>query len=133
MEKKEIENREDVFLLVSTFYNKIKKDDFIGHFFLEAIPKNEWSHHIDKLTDFWETNLFLKKNYKGNPMAVHVKLDEDSDFSITQEHFGRWLELWITTVNDCFYGDKATKAINSARNISFSLFLRMFKNREAKR
>ena len=129
MEKKEIESREDVFLLVSTFYGKIKKDDFIGHFFLDAIPENKWAQHIEKLTDFWQTNLFLINKYKGNPMTVHTKLDEDYNYGITQEHFGKWLELWITTINELFYGDKSEKAINSARNISFSLFLRMFKNR----
>ena len=58
-------------MLVSTFYNKIKKDDFISHFFINAIPVNEWEHHIDKLTNFWKTNLFLTRSYKGNPMRVH--------------------------------------------------------------
>jgi len=132
MEKKQIENRADVYLLVSTFYNKIKEDAFIGHFFLNAIPTNEWEHHINKLTDFWETNLFLSKKYTGNPMQVHKKLDENNDNSITQEHFGKWLELWISTINELFYGDKAKKAIESARNISFVLFLRIFENRKAK-
>ena len=130
MEKKDIENRADVHLLVSTFYNKIKKDAFIGHFFIRAIPANQWEAHINKLTDFWETNLFLKKKYKGNPMQVHQQLDVGNNFEITQEHFGRWLELWLTTIKELFYGDKAEKAINSARNISFMLFLRMFENRK---
>ena len=53
MELKEIENREDIFLLVTTFYNKIKKDNFIGPIFLEAIPVTVWDSHIEKLTDFW--------------------------------------------------------------------------------
>ncbi len=130
MKKKEIENREDVYLLVSTFYNKIKKDDFIGHFFLKAIPENDWENHIEKLTDFWETNLFFAKKYKGNPMQVHKKLDENNNATITQEHFGKWLELWVSTIHELFYGEKADKAINSARNISFMLFLRIFENRK---
>ena len=75
MSVREISNREDVFLLVSTFYDKIKKDDFIGPIFLEAIPNKEWENHLEKLTDFWETNLFFAKKYKGNPMQVHQKLD----------------------------------------------------------
>lgn len=132
MELKEIENREDVFLLVSTFYNKIKQDDYIGPFFLKAIPDTEWDSHIEKLTDFWETNLFLAKKYKGNPMKVHQKLDIDNNYSITQKHFGKWLELWISTLDELFYGEKAIKAKNSARNISFTLFLKMFINKPKK-
>jgi len=130
MKKKDIEDRSDVHLLVTTFYNRIKEDDFIGHFFLNAIPSTEWEHHIDKLTDFWETNLFLIKSYTGNPMQVHKRLDENTNNSITQEHFGKWLELWISTIKELFYGEKADKAIHSARNISFVLFLRIFENRK---
>ena len=132
MELKEIENRDDVYLLVSTFYSKIKQDDFIGPFFLNAIPENEWNAHLEKLTDFWETNLFLAKKYKGNPMQVHQNLDIATNYSITQKHFGKWLELWITTLDALFYGEKAIKAKNSARNISFTLFLKMFINKPKK-
>ena len=129
MSVREINNREDVFLLVSTFYDKIKKDDFIGPIFLEAIPNKEWENHLEKLTDFWETNLFFAKKYKGNPMQVHQKLDESNNYQVSQKHFGKWLELWISTLDELFVGDKAIKAKNSARNISFLLFLKMFKNK----
>ena len=129
MSVREIKNRDDVFLLVSTFYNKIKKDDFIGPIFLKAIPNNEWDSHLEKLTDFWETNLFFAKKYKGNPMQVHQKLDVENQYVISQKHFGKWLELWISTLDELFCGDIAIKAKNSARNISFLLFLKMFKNK----
>ncbi|APG64252.1 globin [Tenacibaculum todarodis] len=129
MELKDIENREDVFLLVSTFYAKIKKDDFIGPIFLKAIPEPEWNPHLEKLTDFWETNLFFAKKYKGNPMKVHQKLDAENNYGITQKHFGKWLELWIVTLDELFYGEKAIKAKNNARNIAFMLFLKMFQHK----
>lgn len=129
MELKDIENRKDVFLLVSTFYAKIKKDDFIGPIFLNAIPESDWESHLEKLTDFWETNLFFAKKYKGNPMKVHQQLDAVNNFTITQIHFGKWLELWIATLDELFYGEKAIKAKNSARNISFMLFLKMFQHK----
>ena len=58
MELRDIQNRADVFLLVNTFYSKVKKDEFIGYIFLEIIPEHEWEQHIEKLTNFWETNLF---------------------------------------------------------------------------
>lgn len=129
MELKDIENREDVFLLVSIFYAKIKKDDFIGPIFLKAIPESEWNSHLEKLTDFWETNLFFAKKYKGNPMKVHQKLDVENNYGIIQKHFGKWLELWISTLDEFFYGEKAIKAKNNARNIAFMLFLKLFKHK----
>ena len=69
------------------------------------------------------------RKYKGNPMQVHQKLDVVNDFKISQKHFGKWLELWISTLDELFYGEKSIKAKNSARNISFLLFLKMFSNK----
>lgn len=131
MEVREIKSREDVFLLVSTFYNKIKKDDFIGPIFLEIIPEDEWNPHIEKLTDFWESNLFFKRNYKGNPMKAHKDVDRHFNNSLTQKHFGKWLELWFSTVDTLFFGDKAREAKERARNIASILFLRIYESRLA--
>lgn len=129
MELRDLENREDVFLLVSTFYSKVKKDNFIGPIFLEIIPKDEWAPHIEKLTDFWETNLFFVRKFNGNPMKAHKDVDAHFKHSITQEHFGKWLELWFTTVNELFEGIKADNAKERARNIASALFMRMFEAR----
>ncbi|MFL0061167.1 group III truncated hemoglobin [Tenacibaculum maritimum] len=129
MELKEIENREDVYILVSTFYDKIKKDEFIGPIFLKMISANEWSHHLEKLTDFWETNLFFVRKFKGNPVKVHQHIDIEYNYSITQKHFGKWLELWCSTVDELFEGRKAIEAKERARNIAFMLFMKMFKEK----
>ncbi len=129
MEVREIKNRDDIFLLVSTFYNQIKKDDFIGPIFLEMIPDEEWNPHLEKLTDFWESNLFFKRIYKGDPMKKHKNVDQHFNHGITQKHFGKWLELWFSTVDSLFYGDKANEAKERARNIASILFLRIYEAR----
>ncbi|CAL2103172.1 Globin [Tenacibaculum sp. 190130A14a] len=126
MKTKEIENRADVYLLVSTFYDKIKKDDFIGPIFLRIISEEEWEDHLQKLTDFWETNLFFVRKFKGNPMKAHKDVDAQFNHVISQEHFGRWLQLWFTTIDELFHGNKATEAKERARNIASMLFFRMF-------
>ncbi|CAL2079521.1 group III truncated hemoglobin [Tenacibaculum sp. 190524A05c] len=129
MAKKQIENREDVFVLVSTFYDKIKKDDVIGKFFLETIPEEEWDDHLLKLTDFWETNLFFVRKFKGNPIKAHRDVDANFNNAIQQEHFGRWLQLWFSTVDELFSGEKATQAKERARNIASMLFFKIYEHR----
>ena len=129
MQKREIKNREDVFLLVSTFYASIKKDDFIGPIFLEIIPEEEWHTHIQKLTDFWESTLFFKRKYKGNPMKAHKDVDVHFNHSINQQHFGKWLELWFSTLDTLFTGVKVQEAKERARNIASLLFLRIYESR----
>ncbi|WP_233897956.1 group III truncated hemoglobin [Tenacibaculum piscium] len=129
VDKKEIENRDDVFLLVNTFYNKIKADDFIGPIFLKTIPADAWDAHLEKLTDFWESNLFFVRKFKGNPMKAHKDLDAHFNHSISQEHFGRWLLLWFETLDENFHGNKANEAKERARNIASMLFFKMFEDK----
>ncbi len=133
MDKKEIVGREEVFLLVHTFYEKIKKDDLLGEIFTKTIPVEEWNDHLEKLTDFWETNLFFVRKYKGNPIEKHQKVDENFNALISQEHFGRWLQLWFHTIDELFYGEKAHQAKERARNIASMLFFKIFENRPSKK
>ena len=72
--KNDLTNREDVYLLVTTFYAKVRKDVLLGPFFNMMI--HDWEEHFEKLTDFWEGNLFFKKIYVGNPLEKHVEVDQ---------------------------------------------------------
>ena len=132
MTKKEIETREDVYILVTTFYAKVRKDPFLGPFFNRAIK--DWNEHIEKLTTFWETSLFttrrLENKYYGNPLAVHVDVDRDNNQSITQVHFGKWLNLWFETIDQLYEGEYALKAKQKAQKMSTFLFLKIFEARQ---
>ncbi len=127
MEKKDITNREDVFLLVSTFYEKIKKDETLGPFFLNVIK--DWEEHLQHLTTFWESSLFMKTRYHGNPLEVHAKVDKENNNSITELHFGIWLNLWYQTIDELFVGDYAENAKRRARKMGTFLYLKIFEAR----
>ncbi|KJD34283.1 globin [Tamlana nanhaiensis] len=126
MKNADLQTRADVHLLVSSFYKKIRKDAVLKPFF-EGI-KN-WDEHLDNLTTFWESSLFLKTKYYGNPLKTHLKVDAEHNNLTTQEHFGLWLNLWIETVNDLFEGQYAEIAKNRARKMSTFLYLKIFEAR----
>lgn len=128
MNKKDIKTREDIFLLVSSFYGKIRKDKVLGPFFSNAI-KN-WDEHLDRLTTFWESSLFLKTKYLGNPLEAHTKVDAENDNRITELHFGLWLNLWFQTIDELFEGDYAENAKHRARKMGTFLYLKIFEARE---
>ncbi|WP_136466202.1 group III truncated hemoglobin [Flagellimonas onchidii] len=128
MSRKQIETREDVNFLVTKFYEKVRKDTDIGHFFNDIIE--DWPEHIEKLTNFWETNLFFVQKYKGNPLVVHAEVDEKMNQTITNEHFGIWLRHWIDTIDTNFIGENAEKAKQRARNISVRMFITIFEHRK---
>ncbi|MEM7162704.1 MAG: group III truncated hemoglobin [Bacteroidota bacterium] len=127
---KEIESRQDVDLLVRSFYTKVRKDELIGPVFNSIIAEEEWENHFEKLTDFWETNLFAAISYKGNPMLKHAMVDAKQNGTIGQEHFGRWLMLWIETIDQFFRGERAEKAKYAARKMSTGLFVGIYKARQ---
>ena len=130
MAKADIKSREDVFLLVSTFYKKVRADVVLGPFFNEVI--HDWDAHIERLTTFWESSLFLKTRYTGDPLKVHVRVDQDNNNSITELHFGIWLNLWFETINELFEGDYAENAKRRARKMGTFLYLKIFEARQAK-
>ena len=128
--KPDIENREDINLLVRTFYSKVRKDKVLGPIFNSII--SDWESHFIVLTDFWETQLFLKRNYTGNPVVVHQEVDEKMNHTVTSEHFGLWLNLWFETIDDLFEGETAWIAKNRAQKMSTMLFLKIFEHQNHK-
>jgi len=52
--KTDIENRNDLILLVDTFYKEVQQNNTIGPIFTET-AKVDWSHHLPKMYDFWES------------------------------------------------------------------------------
>lgn len=129
MALKEIHSREDLKFLVAEFYKKVRSNNEIGDFFNKTIK--DWPEHIEKLTDFWETNLFFVPKYKGNPLTIHQKVDQKTAYKINDFHFGIWLNLWYQTIDQYFYGDIADKAKLRARKIGTRLFLAIYENRKA--
>ncbi len=130
MKKKDIKNRADIKLLVDTFYGKIRAHEVLGPIFNGIIT--DWESHLVLLTDFWDTQLFLKRKYYGNPVTIHQEVDDKMGHTITSEHFGLWLNDWFATIDELFEGDTAWIAKNRAQKMSTMLFMQMYQHRENK-
>ena len=125
---KEIENRADVSLLVNTFYDKIREDETLGSIF-EMHLAGKWPAHLEKLTDFWETNLFGVPKFRGNPQRAHAIVDRNIDYGITQDHFTHWVEMWHETIDEMFEGERAERAKMAAERMAQGLFLGVVSHR----
>ncbi len=113
--KNDIENRDDIILLVNTFYDKVKPDETIGYFF-NRIVDVDWEKHLPVMYDFWENIIFHVGGYTGNPMKHHLNLHQKSP--IKKEHFNRWIELFNETVDELFEGEKAEQTKLRALSIA---------------
>ncbi|NNF35118.1 MAG: group III truncated hemoglobin [Saprospiraceae bacterium] len=111
---KQIETREDIMLLVDTFYHKVRKDPIIQHFFNE-VTEIDWKAHMPTMYDFWESLLLDNPVYKGNPMTKHIVLDSKS--RMEPQHFDRWIELFHETLDDLFTSEKVAMAKSRSSDI----------------
>ncbi|WP_142783256.1 group III truncated hemoglobin [Changchengzhania lutea] len=128
--KKDIKTREDIYLLVASFYKKVRDNDLLAPFFNDTIK--DWDAHLEHLTTFWEASLFLKTKYLGNPLEAHINVDQAHHNSISEQHFGVWLNLWFQTIDELFEGDYAENAKRRARKMSTFLHLKIFEARQTK-
>lgn len=128
--KSPLTDREDIYLLVTCFYKKIRKDPVLGPIFNSIIE--DWESHFIVLTDFWESQLLIRRTYLGNPIEVHQDVDSKMNHTITSEHFGLWLNLWFETLDELFTGELVWIAKNRAQKMSTMLFLKMYEHRTKK-
>ena len=105
--KRDIIDRFDLVQLVNLFYERALKDPVIRMFFNEVVSI-DFDHHIPKIYDFWESVLFGKGSYQGNPIKKHIELDRLK--SLKGEHFDKWLEIWNLTIDELYKGEKAEEA-----------------------
>jgi len=118
----DLANRADVALLVESFYRRAFADQLLGHIFTD-VAHMDLDHHLPIMCDFWETVLFQAGLYRRNALALHVALN--TKFPLEQQHFDRWLALWIENVDSTFAGPKAELAKTQARRIAGSIHRRL--------
>lgn len=125
----QITNREDVRVLVHTFYDKIRQNEMLGPIFNGHITDEQWPTHLSKLTDFWESNLFGVRTFRGSPSKAHVNVDKNLHHSISQDHFAQWLQLWFETIEELYEGELATRAKDMARRMSTGQYIHIWQSR----
>ena len=118
--KKDIKNRDDIKLLVDSFYEKVKKDGVIGYLFTDVANVN-WDHHLPRMYDFWENIIFQTGHFTGNPMTAHIQLHQKSP--LMPEHFAQWQKLFLATVDELFDGSNAV--LTKQRAVSIATVMQM--------
>jgi len=112
---KDIESRNDIEVLLHSFYQKAVHDNLIGQFFTKVVEL-DIKKHIPVIADFWEAVLFDTRTYGKNVMEVHQHIHQLS--TIKKEHLDRWVQLFVQTVDENFEGSKAELAKQRAQSIA---------------
>lgn len=113
----DIATRVDVELLVRSFYRYAAMDELLGPIFREADVN--WDDHIATLTDFWSWQLLGEPGYTGHPLRAHEPVHARTPFAAA--HYERWLDLFVSTVDEYFVGDNAERAKHRATKMATAL------------
>ena len=116
-----IETPQDVREFVDAFYTKVRADAVLGLIF-DDIARVDWVQHLPVMYEFWETVLFSRPGYKGNPLIAHAQLHQQ----MQQQHnvglewgdFQRWLDLFHETIDELFCGERAERAKRGASQMA---------------
>jgi len=111
----DLAGRADIERLVNAFYARVQRDDLLGFIFTD-IAKTDWATHLPKMYAFWETMIFRTGSYTGSPLAAHAKLTAFTSMGGPQ--FERWLNLFTSTVDELFAGDKAEHIKRAAEDMA---------------
>ncbi len=118
--KKDIEARADIELLINRFYEVVREDELLGKFFAHV----NWETHLPIMYNFWENTLFYTGGYTGNPLKIHMNFH--LRFPMSQDHFQRWEQLFVSTLDGLFAGEKTELARQRAFSISTVMQIKMF-------
>ena len=113
----DIAGRADLECLVVAFYRDAAMDDVLGPVFQAA--RVDWSVHIPKLVDFWAWQLFGDRGFEGNPLRAHEPSHARTPFR--PEHYERWIDLFLETVDAHFEGPIAETAKSRAVRMAKAL------------
>lgn len=119
--KKDIENRDDLTLLMEEFYKRLLNDNSINYLFTEVAQINILEH-IPVLVDFWDAVLFQSDTYRKNAMQPHMVLHQKSPLG--KHHFQTWLKHFNATIDELFEGQKAFEARQRAQSIATMIELK---------
>ena len=125
---RDIQTKKDVGELVHTFYQRVQNDPLLSCAFNE-VAQVDWGAHLPRMVEFWQTIVFRKPGYKGNPAHTHMVLAgkmAETSTPMRPEHFTHWVELFKDTVDDLFAGERAEFAKQSAAQMGHGLAIHIF-------
>ena len=108
---RDIANVEDITCIVDAFYDKVLSDDLLSPFFVNL----NFEQHKPKMIQFWSFVLLNEAGYTTDVTQKHMKM------RLEKKHFDKWLELFNSTVDSLFVGEKADFAKQRASLVGWTI------------
>lgn len=106
----DIGNKQDIEVLINTFYEKLLQVDEIKPVFAGI----NFPAHVPHIVAFWSFVLLDEEGYKTNVFDKHI------DLPIKAHMFDVWLEIFNATVDQLYKGEKAEMAKQRATSLTYT-------------
>jgi hemoglobin len=110
--------REHIFFFVDRFYERLLADEQLAPIFLD-VAQIDLSVHLPHIKDYWCKLLLGEKGYQRHTMNIHRQLHGKRP--LQEEDFQRWLEFFVSTVDEHFSGERARRAKQVAATIAANM------------
>jgi hemoglobin len=104
-------DRKLISLVVQRFYEKVRRDAFLGPIFNPRVE--DWPEHEAKIARFWSSVILMTGEYHGSPMQVHLGIPD-----LGRAEFDRWLALFDQALAASCDEDQAAAFRSRARRIA---------------
>ena len=103
----DLDTRSAIHDLVVAFYREIAFDDLLAPIF-DEVAETDWVVHIPRLVDYWCRILLGERGYNGALLEAHREVHQRDPFR--GEHFDRWYQLWVSSIDARWGGPRAEQA-----------------------
>ena len=107
---RDIQSREDIEILMRSFYNKLLLREYIKPVF----DGLDFDHHLPRIVHFWAFVLLDESGYTTNVFEKHLHL------KIEPYMFDEWVKIFNTNVDELFAGEKAELAKQRATTLGWT-------------
>ncbi len=111
----DIDDHADCERLVRAFYTRVLVDPLIGWIFVD-VARLDVEAHVPRIASFWATILLDEHSYSGSAFAPHAALN--ANVRLRVGHFQQWVNLWGSTIDELFAGERAELAKSHAVRVS---------------
>ncbi|MEH6584092.1 MAG: group III truncated hemoglobin [Halioglobus sp.] len=103
----DLDSRQSIERFVDLFYDRMLTDEQLAPIFLD-VAAIDLDVHLPHIKNYWCKLLLGDKAYSRHTMNIHRQLH--SKRPLVAADFQRWLDTFISTVDEHFLGDKADRA-----------------------
>jgi len=115
VDKPDLDNKANIRRFIESFYARMLKDEQLAPIFFD-VAEIDLNKHLPLICSYWEKLLLGEKGYQRHTMNIHRQLH--AKHALKGENFERWLLLFVSAVDESFYGEGAERAKRIARSIA---------------